>query len=143
MPALWHYLGFTISMNIFLDHFLTIFHSIFVLFVLVGWIFPITRKAHLIALGLTLVAWLGIGLWVGTIGYCPLTDWHWDIKRELGERNMSGSFISYMLTKVTGIVFERKLVDIGTAAGLVISVLAAAYVNFRSYLETRKNVQTN
>lgn len=103
-----------------------------VLFVLFGWIPKSARKAHLIVIGLILISWLGIGVYKGVIGYCPLTDWHWDIKRELGERNIPSSFTEYMMEKITGIDFDRKLVDMGTAAGLVLSVLAAGYVNLRS-----------
>ena len=120
-------------MNNFLDYFLTFFHSAFVLFVLTGWIHKSTRKAHLIAIFLTLTAWLAIGLYVGTIGYCPLTDWHWDIKRALGEQNKPSSFIEYILEKVTGIDLNRQLVDLGTAAGLALSIVCAVYVNMKSY----------
>ncbi|WP_424963570.1 DUF2784 domain-containing protein [Ekhidna sp.] len=119
-------------MNVFLDNFLTFFHSAFVLFVLTGWMFKSTRRAHIIAIGLTIIAWLGIGWYKGVIGYCPLTDWHWDIKRELGERNIPSSFIEYMLEKISGLDLNRKLVDIGTAIGLILSVLCAGYVNLRS-----------
>ena len=91
-----------------------------------------TRKAHIVAIGLILIAWLGIGWYKGVIGYCPLTDWHWDIKRDLGERNISSSFIEYTLVKITGLDLNRKLVDIGTAVGLILSVLCAGYVNLSS-----------
>ena len=124
-------------MLVFLDYFLTIFHSAFVLFVLTGWIFKSTRKIHLAAIGLTLIAWLVIGLFVGVIGYCPLTDWHWDIKRSLGERNIPGSFIEYILERITGIDFQRKLVDIGSGVGLALSVILAAYVNIKQYLSMK------
>ncbi|MEO9870038.1 DUF2784 domain-containing protein [Ekhidna sp.] len=127
-------------MNVFLDYFLTFFHSAFVLFVLFGWIPKSTRKAHLLAILLVLFAWLVIGLYKGVIGYCPLTDWHWDIKRALGERNIPSSFTEYMLEKITGIDFDRKLVDIGTATGLILSILLATYVNLKSYLSSRKRV---
>ncbi len=125
-------------MNTFLDYFLTIFHSAFVLFVLIGWIFRKTRKAHLVAITLTLIAWLGIGLYKGVIGYCPLTDWHWDIKRSLGEHDMPSSFIEYMVEKISGLDFERKLVDTATAIGMILSVLGAGFVNVRHYLVSRK-----
>ena len=103
-----------------------------VLFVLFGWIPKSTRKAHLIVIALILISWLGIGVYKGVIGYCPLTDWHWDIKYELGERNIPSSFTEYMLEKITGVDLDRKLVDTGTAAGLILSVLAAGYVNLRA-----------
>lgn len=90
-------------MLVFLDYFLSIFHLAFVLFVLTGWFWTRTRKAHRWALLLTATAWLIIGWYVGTIGYCPLTDWHWDIKRALGEKSIPSSFIEYMVEKWTGI----------------------------------------
>jgi hypothetical protein len=133
----WHHLRNPENVNAFLDYFLTLFHSAIVLFVLTGWIFKSTRKAHIIAIGLILIAWLGIGWYKGVIGYCPLTDWHWDIKRDLGERNISSSFIEYMLEKITGLDLNRKLVDVGTAVGLILSVLVAGYVNLRSYFYNR------
>ncbi len=125
-------------MNVFLDYFLTFFHSVFVLFVLFGWIPKSTRKAHIIAISLVLIAWLIIGLYKGVIGYCPLTDWHWDIKRALGEQNIPSSFTEYMLEKITGRDFDRKLVDIATAIGLVISVLAAVYINVKHHLLAKR-----
>ncbi|MEO1253704.1 MAG: DUF2784 domain-containing protein [Bacteroidota bacterium] len=130
-------------MNVFLDYFFTIFHSAFVLFVLFGWIFRKTRKAHLIAIGLTLIAWLGIGLYKGVIGYCPITDWHWDIKRLLGEHDMPSSFIEYMVEKITGLDFERKLVDTVTATGMILSVLGAVFVNIRNYVTMKRAKHTS
>jgi len=43
-----------------------------------------TRKANLILLLLTGLSWFGLGIFYGW-GYCPLTDWHWKVLRELGE----------------------------------------------------------
>lgn len=116
-------------MLVFLDYFFTFFHTALVLFVLLGWIFPTTRKAHLILLILVLIAWLVIGFYKGVIGYCPLTDWHWDIKRSLGERSMPSSFIEYIVEKVTGYDFSKKLVNISTAIGMILSVVMAVIVN--------------
>ena len=86
---------------------------------------------------LVLVAWLGIGYFKGVIGYCPLTDWHWDVKCALGQRGIPNSFIEYMLEKILGVDLNSKDVDIGTATGLIISVLATIYVNFRGYFSKR------
>lgn len=113
-----------------LDIFLTVFHTAFVLFVLFGWIRPSWRKVHLFAILLTLTAWLLIGLYKGVIGYCPLTDWHWDVKRALGERGMPSSFIEYMLERITGLNLPKKPVDIATALGMVTASLTAFYFNF-------------
>lgn len=112
-----------------LDIFLSIFHSGLVLFVLTGWLFPIARKAHLIIVLLVLLAWLGIGYYKGVIGYCPLTDWHWEIKRELGERSIPNSFIEYMAEKLTGRDFRSSTVDLVTGIGMTLSVLLSVWVN--------------
>ncbi len=125
-------------MLIFLDYFFTIFHTALVLFVLTGWIFPKTRKAHGILLIAVLVAWLGIGFYKGVLGYCPLTAWHWDVKRALGENTMPSSFIEYMVEKVSGIDFDRKLVDICTAVGLIASIVMAVIMYWREKLLTQR-----
>jgi len=109
----------------FLDHFLTVFHSAFILFILLGWIHPATRKAHIVALALTAAAWGLLGLKYG-LGYCPLTDWQWDIKRELGEKGLPNSFTKYIADSVTGLDINSKVVDIVTLAGLIFGVIMAA-----------------
>ncbi|MFY0606686.1 MAG: DUF2784 domain-containing protein [Cyclobacteriaceae bacterium] len=114
-----------------LDTFFTLFHSAFVLFVLFGWAHPKTQKAHITSLLLTITAWLLIGLYVGTIGYCPLTDWHWDIKRALGETGMSSSFIGYMIEQYLGLKFTKITYDILSAGGLILGVIMAIYNHFK------------
>ena len=117
----------------FYDIGFTIFHSAFILFVLFGWIHPRTQRIHQFALLFTLIAWLLIGWYVGTIGYCPLTDWQWDIKRQLGERNLPSSFTEYVGEKLTGLDLNKTYVDIVTAAGLAFGVIMAVikYVQSR------------
>lgn len=109
----------------FYDYAFTIFHSAFILFVLFGWAHPKTRKIHQIALLFTLIAWLILGFYVGVIGYCPLTDWQWEIKRELGVRGLPSSFTEYIIEKITGIDFRTTHVDMATAIGLAFGVLMA------------------
>ena len=116
-------------MLVALDILYTILHVVIVGFNLTGWIFPKTRKAHLIVLSLTIVAWLGIGMAVGVIGYCPLTDWHWDVKRELGERGLPSSFIKYLVDAVFRIDSNATFIDIITAAGLIFAVIMAVIKN--------------
>ncbi|MEQ8336384.1 MAG: DUF2784 domain-containing protein [Cyclobacteriaceae bacterium] len=112
----------------------TVFHSAFILFVLLGWIHPKTQRVHQVALLVTLIAWLLIGWYVGTIGYCPLTDWQWDIKRQLGERNLPSSFTEYVAEKLTGIDFNKTYIDIATAAGLAFGVIMAIVKYFQGRL---------
>lgn len=121
----------------FLDYFYTIFHSAFVIFVVFGWIPKYTRKIHILALILTLGAWLIIGWYKGVLGYCPLTAWHWDVKRQLGERGMSGSFVGYMIEHYGSMKFERITYDILTASGLLFGVIMSLIMNIKLRDQTK------
>ena len=113
----------------FLDILLTIAHIVLTLFNLVGWIWTRTRKIHLITIGLTIASWFILGIWHGW-GYCVLTDWHWQVKQKLGERNLPASFIKYYADKLTGKNFDPSLVENVTLGCLVFALVATIYVNF-------------
>jgi hypothetical protein len=113
----------------FLDIFFTVAHLAFTGFNLTGWIWKKTRKVHLITLGLTIASWLILGIWYGW-GYCFLTDWHWDVKEKLGEKNLPNSFIKYFADRIAGKDINPSLVDNITLGCLVFAVTASVYVNF-------------
>jgi hypothetical protein len=122
-------LAFTSIMLQFLDILFTILHLVIILFNLFGWIPRPTRKAHFIVVLLTASSWFLLGIWFG-IGYCPVTDWQWQVKEKLGERNLPNSFIEYYAEKLTGRNFEPGLVDIVTATAFALAALLSIYVNF-------------
>lgn len=106
-----------------LDIFFVIFHSSLILFVLVGWVWKSTRKAHLGVVSLIMGSWFGLGS-VHGFGYCPCTDWHWQVKRDLGESNLPGSYLKYYSDRLTGWDWNPATVDtivlvVGLAAFLV------------------------
>ncbi|MET0393698.1 MAG: DUF2784 domain-containing protein [Chitinophagaceae bacterium] len=113
----------------FLNIVFTIAHLALVGFNLTGWIWKRTRKAHLITLLVTAASWFVLGIWHGW-GYCPLTDWHWDVKTKLGERNLPNSFIKYFADKITGSDIDPSIIDAITLGSLIAAVLASVYVNF-------------
>ncbi|MEJ7822947.1 MAG: DUF2784 domain-containing protein [Chitinophagaceae bacterium] len=113
----------------FLDIFLTFLHFLIIGFVLFGWITPITRKAHFICTIAIAASWLLLGMWFG-IGYCPVTDWQWDVKTKLGEQNLPSSFIKYFADKITRKDISSFYIDIITATSFAIAVLLSVYVNF-------------
>ena len=104
--------------------FLTV-HTLLVGFNLLGWAWRRTRRLHLFTITATLLSWFGLGAVYGW-GYCPLTDWHWDVKRALGETGLPASCLKYFLDRTTGVEWSPALVDalvIGSALGaLVLSV---------------------
>ncbi len=99
-----------------LDIFFILFHSILIVFNLLGWIWKPTRKANLVTLLLTGSSWFILGIFYG-IGYCPLTDWHWEILRKLGTENIPNSYIQYLIIRIFHIEIDAKIVDIITASG--------------------------
>ena len=113
----------------FLDFFLTLLHLLIIGFNLFGWIWRSTRKAHFYLVIATIFSWVGLGYWFG-FGYCPLTDWQWQIKAKLGERNLPNSFIKYFADKLTGMDISDNLIDTVTAVsfGLVVIVSFTLYV---------------
>jgi Protein of Unknown function (DUF2784) len=94
----------------FLNIFFFIFHTAFTLFNIAGWIFPKTRKLHLITMLLTAFSWFVLGIWYGW-GYCACTDWHWQAREAMGLYDRSDSYIHFLLLKLTGINFDPQLVE--------------------------------
>jgi hypothetical protein len=92
-----------------LDIFFLIFHTSLVIFNLFGWIWRKTRKLNLITLILTGSSWLFLGLAVGTLGYCPLTDWHFRILEKLGKTDLPFSYMKYLVDKLTLGAFTAAL----------------------------------
>lgn len=111
------------------DFLLSILHLIIIGFNLLGWIWVRTRKLHLIVVAATLGCWFILGIWYG-IGYCPITDWQWQVKEVLGERNLPNSFIKYFADKITGQDIDSEFIDIATAASFVSVILLTLYLNF-------------
>ena len=109
-------------MLLFLDYILTFLHASLVIFAITGWAFDSTRKFHFWTVLCILFAWLVIGYWLGTTGYCPITDFHWDLKRALGEVNLPNSFIKYMLDWLFQYDFNRHEVDRLTGIVMVLVV---------------------
>ena len=121
----------------FLDYLLTVVHLAIVIFNLFGWIPPATRKAHFISVLVTAASWFILGIWFG-IGYCPVTDWQWQVKERLGEKDLPGSFITYYANKFTGGDFSPALINAVTGISFAAAVIASIVVNFF----VRKNKST-
>ena len=121
------------------DVLLTIVHLVIIFFNLVGWIPAPTRKAHLVSIILTAASWFLLGLWFG-IGYCPITEWQWQVKEKLGETNLPASFIKYYGDKLTGKDLDPSMIDTITAACFALAAVMSLYVNFakRKRLGTRQ-----
>ena len=120
-----------------LDVFLLVFHLVLVVFVLFGWIWRKTRPWNLAIILLTLASWFILGLFYG-IGYCPLTDWHWQVLRKLGETGMPPSYISYLVQRFTGFTPAQDLIDALTLLGALAALAASLTLSIRDYKKSPK-----
>ena len=96
-------------MYVFLDFFFLVLHGSLIVFILTGWIWPKTRRVHLLVMTLTFSSWIGLGFFYG-FGYCPSTDWHWRVKEELGETDLPDTYVKYYLDRLTGLDWRPPLV---------------------------------
>ena len=113
-----------------LDLFFVIFHTALITFNLFGWIWKPLRKLNLITLLLTGFSWFILGIFYG-IGYCPLTDWHWEVLNRLGVYNLPNSYIQYLLERLTGIEVMQEFVDKLTVTLYFIALILSFISNFR------------
>lgn len=113
----------------FLDGFFTLLHLVIIGFNLLGWIWKFTRKLHFYLVLLTAFSWLVMGYWFG-LGYCPVTDWQWQVKNKLGEHNLPNSFIKYIVDKVVDTDSSTALIDTTTAICFAVVALLAVYFHF-------------
>ena len=119
-----------------LDIFFLVFHTLLMLFNLMGWIWRKTRRLHLAVLTLTCLSWFGLGLFYG-FGYCPSTDWHWQVKQELGETDLPASYVKYYLDLLTGLDWDSNFVDISVLLLGLAALGASAWLNRRDWRRSR------
>jgi hypothetical protein len=112
-----------------LDFLFTILHLIIIGFNLLAWIFKPTRRAHFWFAMLTLGCWTILGIWYG-LGYCPITDWQWEVKTQLGEQNLPNSFVKYFADKLTGTHINSDLIDILTLGLFLVEIACSIKLNF-------------
>ncbi|UCH13540.1 MAG: DUF2784 family protein [Bacteroidales bacterium] len=115
-----------------LDIFFLIFHTILIFFNLFAWIFRKTRKLNFIILALTGASWFILGIFYG-IGYCPLTDWHFNILKKMGHTNLPDSYIKYITDRLTGLNLNPELVNNITLISFFTALVISTCLNIRDY----------
>ena len=124
------------ALLVFLDWFFLIFHGLFTLFNIVGWIWKKTRKAHLIAITLTLFSWVILGIWYG-FGYCFCTDWHWQVRRALDRPPNTNSYIHFMIRELTGLNPPAQLVYDLSRIVFILLVVVTIAINVKDFVRWR------
>jgi hypothetical protein len=125
-----------VNMYTFLNYFFTVFHGSLILFILMGWVSRKTRRLHLMTMVLTLLSWFGLGIFYGW-GYCPSTDWHWQVKQTLGETNLPNSYIKYAADKLTGSVWDPSVIDVMVLSAGLLALALSSWLNWRDWHSDR------
>jgi hypothetical protein len=123
-----------------MDHALNVmffaFHTAWIAFTCLGWMWRRTRRYQLTTVSLTAGSWFGLGFWYGW-GYCPCTEWHWQVRSRLGFVDPP-SYIQLMIGEVTGIALGAPAAD---ALALVSLAAAAALGVTLSVRDRRRSIR--
>jgi hypothetical protein len=121
-----------------LDILFVVFHSSLIIFNLFGWIWRKTMIFNLITLALTGASWVFLGLIYGTLGYCPLTAWHFNILNKLGITDLPVSYVKYLVDRITGSDISASLVDQVTLYSFIAALILSLYFNLRNIVKSKK-----
>lgn len=110
-------------------YFFQVFHIGLILFNLFGWIGRKTAPFNLGTLLLTAASWILLAPFYG-LGYCPLTDWHYDILWQLGHFDLPRSYIAYLVESVSGYRPPADLTDFFTGLFFGLALLASVVRNY-------------
>ncbi len=120
-----------------LDIFFVIFHSLLILFIMFGWIHRRLRLAHLICVLLTGGSWFILGIFYG-MGFCPLTQWHWNVLHSLGKYGLPTSYVQYILDRLLGINISASAADSLTLYVWLAALMISLYLFFKKRIKRRK-----
>ena len=115
-----------------IDNFFIIFHTLYALFNVLGWWWKKTRRLNLLLLFITAFSWFILVIWYG-IGYCPLTEWHWQVRERLGYFDMPYSYIKFLLDTWTGLDWNPIVVDMVTAISFCSAFLISLILNIKDW----------
>jgi hypothetical protein len=112
-----------------------VFHTLWIAFNCVGWAWRRTRRWHLATVSLTTFSWFGLGIRYGW-GYCPSTDWHWQVRARLGYHDPP-SYVQLLIRELTGIDPGPTAADALALGTLVVAIVLTLVLNVRDVRRER------
>jgi hypothetical protein len=106
-----------------------VFHTVWIGFNCVAWAWRRTRRLQLATLSLTALSWFGLGIWYGW-GYCPFTDWHWQIRERLGYQDPP-SYIQLLVRELAGVDLTPAWANALALGTLIVVGALTAFLNLR------------
>ena len=116
-------------------------HNALMLLNTFGWAFRRTQKLQLAAMLATLFSWVVMGAWHG-FGYCLCTDWHFQIRRELGIYGGESSYTQLLLNQLPGVNVSVQAANLMTGIVMVFILLATSAVWVKRFRAARQTPET-
>lgn len=116
------------------------FHTSWIAFNCLGWMWRRTRRWQLAAVSLTAVSWFGLGIRYGW-GYCPCTDWHWQVRARLGHHDPP-SYIQLLIRELIGIDLSPDWANALAVVTLLVVALLSIVLNLRDRCATQAATRT-
>ncbi|MDP2053929.1 MAG: DUF2784 family protein [Acidobacteriota bacterium] len=114
---------------------LFVLHTSWIAFNCLGWAWRRTRRWQLLTLTLTALSWFGLGIWYGW-GYCPFTDWHWQVRSRLGYADPP-SYVQLLVEELTGIALTLEEANSLAVGTLVLASVLSIVLNVRDLRRDR------
>lgn len=111
----------------FLNIALFIAHNALIMMNMFGWAFRRTQVIHLCTLLATLFSWFVMGAWRG-FGYCLCTDWHFQIRNQMGIHEGETSYTQLLLNQIPTVTVTRQFADQLTLSIMVLILIATSVV---------------
>ena len=83
------------------------------------------------------MSWFGLGAWYGW-GYCPFTDWHWQVRERLGYRDDPDSYMELLISEVFKVDLSSFWADALTCGTFAIVAVLTIILNVRDVRRVRK-----
>lgn len=123
---------------VFLDHAFLVAHTALIFFNLFGWAWRRTLRLNLLSIFLTAGSWVAFAPWYG-LGYCPCTDWHWQVKWALGQTDLPNNYLTYLFDAWTGIAVSDEFAFRLAWGALLPALALSVWLNLKGRRSGKKN----
>ena len=122
---------------VFLDHAFLVAHTALIFFNLFGWAWRRTLRLNLLSIFLTAGSWVAFAPWYG-LGYCPCTDWHWQVKWARGQTDLPNNYLTYLFDAWTGIAVSDEFAFRLAWGALLLALALSVWLNLKGRRSGKK-----
>lgn len=86
-------------------------------------------------------SWFVLDLFYG-MGYSPLTDWHFQVLKNMGQTNLPDSYLQYLILRFFHLKIPADIIDIATVSVFFLALLISSWLNFNDWQKRKKHSVT-